>query len=106
MTLLLKTIKKNNDIALVENEKHPKDVTSIFGSQLIQTIPYQFYKLTGKPILGFKQEKPILDFFLLFLLQGIHECLKVTAVCQYAPFHGAKIIKVIKSCNYYQTDFH
>ena len=35
MALFLKTIKKEDDLAFIEYEKHPKDVASIFGTQLI-----------------------------------------------------------------------
>ena len=94
LTLLLKAIEQNNDFAFVKYKEHPKDVASIFDTQLIQTIPYEFNKLLGKPVLGFEQEKSILDFLLLFFLQGVHECLKVTAVCKYSPFHGTKISKL------------
>jgi hypothetical protein len=31
-----------------------------------------------------------LYFFLFFLFQGFHECLKIAAVCSYLAFHGCK----------------
>ena len=47
LTLLLKAIEQNNDFAFVKYKEHPKDVASIFDTQLIQTIPYEFNKLLG-----------------------------------------------------------
>ena len=94
LALLMETIEQNNDFAFIKYEEYTEDVPSIFGTQFIKTVSNEFYEFLGKPILSLEQEKPILYLLLLLFFQGTHECLKVTAVCQYPPCHDAKIVEV------------
>ena len=73
-----------------------EDIASILGAQFVQTVPDESDEFARKSFLGLEQEKSVLDFFLFFFLQGLHECFKVAAVCEYAPLHAAKIQKVVR----------
>ena len=56
MAFFLESIEQNYNFTFIKYEEDSENVSSIFGTQLIQSIPNKFNKLLGKSVLSFKQE--------------------------------------------------
>ena len=97
--VFIKAIDNNNSldivikIAITNDEKHPKNISVISGSQFKDTLSYIFDKPPGHLILALEQKQSILNLLLFSCGQTFHESFKITTIGKYSPVCHCKSIK-------------